>query len=140
MPGLSDYLEAKVLDHTLRGASMPLPSGIYAALFTADPTDAATGPECTTVAWPAYQRRDAAVGGAIGTGWSAPAGGIVTNAKLIAFPANNGTNPVTVTHVALFDAQTGGNMLYSTPLASAKVLQTGDVLSFDIGALSVQME
>lgn len=140
MPGMSDFVEANVLQHTLRGASMPLPAGIYLALFTSDPTDAGTGPECSTVAWPAYTRKDAAAGGAISSGWTSPSGGIVANAKDITFAANNGSNPITVTWLALYDAATGGNMLYSAPLAAAKVLAVGDVLAFAAGSFTVQMD
>ena len=141
MSKFSDYLEEKIIETTLRGAAMPAPSNIYIALFTADPTDAGSvGNEVQVSAWPAYARQDAAQGGAIATGWTAPSNGVSSNAKVITFPANNGVASVAITHLAIFDAAVGGNMLYHAPLVAAKTLQVGDVLSFGIGALTVTVQ
>jgi hypothetical protein len=134
----SDYTETNILQTTLRGIAFPVPSAIYIALFTADPTDAnVTAGEVTTAQIPAYARVNAAGAGAIATGWSAPANGVTSNANVITFQANNGTNPVTVTHIGIYDAATVGNLLYHAPLATAKTLQVGDVLSFGVGTLTI---
>ena len=141
MSKFSDYLEEKIIETTLRGAVMPAPSSIYIALFTSDPTDAnTTTNEVTVGAWPAYVRQDAAAGAAIATGWAPASNGVSSNAKVITFPANNGSAAITITHLAIYDAQSSGNMLYHAPLVSAKTLQVGDVLSFGIGALTVTVQ
>lgn len=141
MSKFSDYLEEKIIETTLRGAVMPAPSSIYIALFTGDPTDAnVTTNEVNVASWPAYARQDAATGGAIATGWTPASNGVSSNAKVVTFPANNGASAITVTHLAIYDAQSGGNMLYHAPLVSAKTLQVGDVLSFGIGALTVTVQ
>ena len=141
MSKFSDYLEGKIIETTLRGAAMPVPSNIYLALFTADPTDANVSANEVTVAnWPAYVRQDAAQGGAISTGWTAASNGVSSNAKVVTFPANNGAAQITITHLGIFDAASGGNMLYHAPLVSSKTLQIGDVLSFGIGALTVTVQ
>jgi hypothetical protein len=138
MSKISDYSKGNVIETTLRGAAFPVPAAVYVALFTADPTGAnITANEVQVAAFPAYVRKDAAVGAAIATGWSANAGGVSSNAKVITFPANNGAGAVTVTHIGLYDAATGGNLLYDAPLVSSKTLQIGDVLSFAIGTLTV---
>ena len=138
MSKFSNYTEANIVETTLRGAVFPVPAGIYLALFTADPTDAnVTANECTLAAWPAYTRKDAAVGSAIATGWTANADGVSSNAKVVTYAANNGAGAVTVTHIGIYDALTGGNLLYHSPLVSSKTLQIGDVLSFGIGAITV---
>lgn len=138
MSKFSNYLEANIVESTLRGAAFPVPAGTYLACFTADPTDAnITANEVQTAAMPAYVRKDCADGGAISSGWTAPADGASSNAKVIAFPANNGAGAITVTHVGIYDALTGGNLLYHSALASPKTLQPGDVLSFGIGSLTV---
>lgn len=139
MSSFSDYLENGLIEHTLRGVALPVPSGIHVALFTGDPTDAGSGPEVSTAAWPAYARQNAAQGGTISSGWTAAANGVSSNAKVITFAANNGASPVTVTHVALYDSATGGNMLYRQALTASKTLGTGDVLSFAIGALQITL-
>ncbi len=138
MSKFSNYSEANIIETTLRGAAFPVPAATYLALFTADPTDAnVSANEVQTSAWPAYTRQDAAGGGLIATGWTAPADGVTSNARVITFAANNGASSVTVTHMAVYDASTGGNMLYHAPLVSSKTLLVGDVISFGISAITV---
>lgn len=138
MSKFSNYTEGNIIETTLRGAAFPVPSNVYVALFTADPTDAnTTANEVQVANWPAYVRKDAAVGAAISTGWTANSNGVSSNAKVITFPANDGAGAVTVTHVGLYDAASSGNLLYHAPLVASKTLQVGDVLSFAIGSLVV---
>lgn len=137
MAAFSDYLEEGVLNHTLRGQTLSTPATVYLGLFTTDPTDATTGDE---VVDSAYIRQDMAKGETISSGWTAPApsgdGMAVSNAKVIQFPpVADGT--VTVSHYGLFDALTGGNMLYHGAFTTAKTLEINDVLSVDIGGLQV---
>lgn len=137
MAAFSDYLESGILEHTLRGNSLPTPSTIYLALYTTDPTDAVTGTEVTDSA---YVRQDMAKGGAISSGWSSPSasgeGMATSNAQVIQFPpVADGT--VTITHYGLFDSQIGGNMLYHGSFTVGKTLEINDVLSIDIGGLQV---
>jgi len=137
MSAFSDYLEEGILEHTLRGNSLPTPSGIYIALFTSDPTDGNTG---TEVSDSSYLRQDAAKGGVISAGWSTPTasgdGSMSNNAKLIQFPPiADGT--VTISHYAIYDAQAGGNMLYHAPFTVAKTLEINDVLSIDVGGIEI---
>jgi len=140
MSEFSNYTEGNIIETTLRGAAYPVPTAVYIALFTTDPTDAASGAEVTVGAWPAYARQDAAQGLGISTGWTASANGVSSNAKEVTFPANDGLAAVTVTHIALFDALTNGNMLYHTPLTATKTLQQTDVISFAIGAVTVTVD
>jgi hypothetical protein len=133
MAHFSDYMEDKIVNAILRGQSLVAPSTIYVALFTSDPTDANTGLE---LADSNYARVDAALGDAVSTGWTAPSNGQTSNAKLLQFPPiADGT--VTITHVGLFDAATGGNLLFHNALTSTKTLEIGDVLSYDIGAINI---
>jgi len=141
MSKFSNYTETNIVDATLRGIAMPLPATIFVALFTADPTDAnVTANEITLAAFPAYERKDAAVGGVIASGWAAPANGVTSNAKVITYPANNGAGTVTATHLGIYDAATGGNLLYHSPLVTSKALLVGDVLSFGIGAITITID
>ena len=141
MSKFSDYSEANIIQTTLRGVAFPVPAGIYVAMYTADPTDAnVTAGETTVAAMPAYVRQNAAGTGTIDTGWAAPANGVSSNAKVITYAANNGSAAITITHIGLYDAATGGNLLYHAPLVSSKTLQIGDVLSFGIGTLTVTVQ
>lgn len=145
MSQFSDYLEDQIIESTLRGAAFTVPSGVYVALFTADPTDdpesGSFANEVQTSAWPAYVRQDSRNGGAAGSGWTASANGVSTNAQVVTFPANDGAGSVTVTHIGLVDsgdnATPSGNLLYHAPLVASKTLLVGDVLSFAIGAITV---
>lgn len=138
MSKFSNYTEANIIETTLRGVAFPVPASTRLALFTADPTDANTvANEVTLAAWPAYTRQDCAAGGAINTGWGAPSDGVTSNAKAITFPANNGAGAVTITHIGIYDAATGGNLIYHAPLTASKTLQVGDVISFAIGSVTV---
>lgn len=138
MSKFSNYTEGNIIETTLRGAAFPVPAAVYVALFTADPTDAnTTANEVRLVEWPSYLRKDAADGGSISSGWTANSDGVSSNAKVITFPANNGTENITVTHIGLYDAASGGNLLYHAPLVSNKTLLPGDVISFGIGSLTV---
>jgi hypothetical protein len=137
MAAFSDYLESGVLEHTLRGSSLPTPSTVYMALFSSDPTDASTGNELGDSA---YVRQDMAKGGTIASGWTAPStsgeGKASSNANVIQFPPiADGT--VTATHYALYDSQIGGNMLYHGSFTVSKTLEINDVLSIAIGGLQV---
>lgn len=137
MSAASNYTEANIINALLRGTAFPLPANTYLSLHTANPGEAG-GNEVSTSDWPAYVRKDAEVGGAIGTGWGAPSDGVSTNAKQVIYPSHNGAAAITITHWAIYDASTGGNMLVYAPLTTPRTLQPGDVFVFDIGSLTVQ--
>lgn len=136
MSAMSDYLEAAVLNLTLRGVALAAPSGTHLALFTTDPTDAASGTE-VSAGW--YGRQS--IG--LSSGWTAPAdsagGKQCTNANQIAFSAVTGSS-VTVTHIGIYDAASGGNLLYHSALVASKTLQVGDVLQFAANSIAVTLK
>lgn len=143
MSAASDYTEKNVLNSMLRGVTYPLPSKVFVSLHTASPTDSGGG-EVTTAAWPSYARVDAADGGAIATGWSVPGNGaggvqISRNTNQILYEGMNGSGPITVTHWALYDAATGGNLLCHAPLNTSRTLQVGDVFIFDRNSIEITM-
>lgn len=137
MSAASNYTENNVIDAIFGGVAFPLPSTLYVSLHTANPGESG-GSEVSTSAWPSYVRKDAADNGALTDGWTRPGDGTATNAKQIIYPSNNGSSAVTVTHWALYDAATGGNMLCYAPLNTPRTIQPQDVFVFDIGALTIQ--
>jgi hypothetical protein len=119
----SDYLEA-ALCNNMRGTALALPSNLYVALHTADPTDAAiTATEVQPASvWPTYARQSL---GTLSTAWTALAVDAnrgnkqyIANANALAFPINSGAASVTVTHVSIWDAASGGNMWFHGPLTN----------------------
>lgn len=140
MSKFSDYTEANIINTTLRGQASPTPTGCFIALFSADPTDANLTANEVGGTWTTYQRMDAAAGGSMDSGWHAPINGETKNAKVITFPANNAPSSVTITHMGIYDAPSGGNLLYHAELKDAKTLEPDDILSFGIDSIVVQID
>jgi hypothetical protein len=128
----SDYLENLIIDHLFRSRTWPKPAALYIALFTAAPSDAGGGTEVPTstgykrvslnpndVNWTATQTGTP-------SGPSTGNSGRTTNAIAITFPAPVNAAWGTVTHFAIFDALTGGNMLIWDVLSAPGVIRQGD--------------
>ena len=140
--GMSDYLENKLVDHIFRGRTFTAPAQVWVELYTAAPTDAGGG---TPVSGGSYARATPGVNS--DTAWKAtqggtPAaasngtGGATSNPAALTFPAPT-ANWGTVTHYGLFDASSGGNLLFWDPLTVAKTINNGDAApSFAIDALT----
>lgn len=129
----TDYQEAQVLNGTLRTAAFTKPPGLYVALFTSPTSDDGTGTEVSGGAYARVQH------GPSDATWTAPtAGGTSANIGDIQFPDPSGANWGTVTHFALYDSVSAGNMLYHGTLSAAKVINDGDGgPKFSDSALSV---
>jgi hypothetical protein len=138
MSKFSDYLENKILDATLKGNPFPTITTAYLATFTADPTDAGTGAENSwanagnTVV---YARQPMTFG--------TLSNGVANTSAQIQFPAFQTASPavssLSVAYIGIYDALTGGNLLYHTNLATAKTLTQDDVLSFAVNGVTVTL-
>lgn len=135
----STYVGNAILDLFLRGIAVTPPTRVYVSLHTADPGNAGAN-EVTTVAWPSYVRKDVAGGGAIGTGFDAASAKATANNVELLWPANDGASPVTVTHFGIWDALTGGNLLFHDALTSAKTYQPSDEGVLHADALTVEVD
>jgi len=128
MAAASDFLELKILEHTLGITSYTAPTTTYLALFTSDPTDAGTG---TEVSGGSYARQSIS--------WNTPARGATPNSADVTFPqatANYGT----VTHIGIYDASSAGNLLYHGALSASKSVETNDTFIVEAGDLSVSLD
>ena len=131
MSAFSNYLEEKIVEHFLRNTSVGSPTSVYLALIESDPGEDASG---TETSYTNYARQ-------VSTWTALDANGQTKNASALTFPANgNASASVTITHAALFDAATVGNMLLKGPLANPKTLAVGDVLSFAANALTLTLD
>lgn len=126
----SNDLETKVLQWAFDPLSTPTrPSAIYVALHTANPNEDASGTEVTTVGT-AYARQ---------TGQFTVTGDTATTNAVIEY-ATATADYGTVTHVAVWDASTGGNMLAYAALTVSKTISTGDVFRLPIGDLDITLD
>lgn len=126
MTAASDYYEDKLLRTTFQNEPYSV-AQTYVGLNVADPTDAAAATELSDSGY-------ARVAGA----WNAPVigAGTVSNSADLEFPAIADAGPFSVTHITIWDAPTGGNMLIYAPLTTAKVFSLNDVPRFPIGSLT----
>lgn len=139
MSQMSDYLENKLVDHIFRATSFSAPTALYVSLHSANPTD--TG--LNEISGNAYARAGLApsvsnwksTNGAT-TGASTGTTGQTSNADLITFATPTGTWG-SVTHFAIWDSLTGGNMLFYGALTISKTINQGDTVSFATDALTV---
>lgn len=127
MSGRSAYLGNAFLN-VIRGTAYTAPSAVYVALFNGDPTDAGTGgSEVTTTVRTA---------GRVAATFAAPSGKSMSNSAVISF--GNAAGAATVTHYALFDAASAGNMLDSAPLTGGSMsVAANSAVSFAVGALVI---
>lgn len=130
MAGKSDYLENKLLDLVLGAQAFSAPATLYIELYTAAPTDAGGG---TPVSGNNYSR--AAVTNN-STNWPAATSGVKTSGAAINFATPSGSWG-TVSHFGIFDASSGGNLLYWGALISSVAISTGQSVSFASGTVTV---
>jgi hypothetical protein len=128
MAEFSDYLENKILDHVLKNVSYTSPTTVYVGLYTAAPTDTTSG---TEVSGGSYARQSLSV--------TTASAGITTSSADVTFPQAT-ANWGTVSHIAILDALTSGNLLMYTPLTTSKTIETGDILKVSSGNLTVTLD
>ena len=125
MAEFTDYAENKILN-LMRDVAWT-EFAAYVALFTVAPSDAGGG---TEVSGGSYARQLAGLTAAAG------AGGTTSNAADITFPTATG-DWGTVTHIAIMDADSGGNMIMHSVIDVEKIIGTGDVFKISAGDLDV---
>lgn len=125
---LSDWAENAALDWLMGGSSPTRPTTRYIGLFTAAPNDAGGG---TEVSGSGYARQAAT--------WDAAASGVTANSGALTFTASGGSWG-TVTHIGIFSASTGGNLLWHGALTASKTVGDGDSLVFAIGDIDLTLD
>lgn len=132
MSAASDYLEDKLLDHVLTATSYTAPSTRYLALFTAVTGLETNSPSAEiSASGTAYARQTVTFAAASG-------GSSATNAT-VTFPAAT-DNWGTVTHVAVMDAATSGNVLFYGAVTTSKTIETGDTFQVSSGNLTISLD
>lgn len=131
MSSFTDYTENLVLNWLFTANSATRPTAWYVGLFTAAPSDSGGG---TEVSGNAYARTAT---GTMSVSGTSPTN--CTNSAAIEFPAASGGNWGTITHVAIFDASTSGNMLGWASLTTSRTINDGDVLRIPAGDLDITL-
>jgi len=129
----SKYLSDELLNW-LKGTSVAsAPANTYVALFTTLPAYDGTGG--TEVSGGAYARVAVA-----SSGWAAISNGAngdqTSNSAAVDFTTPSASWG-TVLGFGLYDASTAGNLLWFADLTTSKTINSGDTVSFAIGALVV---
>ena len=126
---LSNTFETRVLTWLFTGDAVTRPSAFYIALFTSNPAEDASGTEVST-SGTAYARQSATF---------TVSGNEATNSAAIEFPTATASYG-TVTHIGVFDASTGGNLIAYAALTTSKAIDTGDVLRLPANDLDITMD
>jgi hypothetical protein len=131
MPPLSTYLADRLSRLHYRGEAYSFPANLFLALSLADP-----GPSGSGLVEPvggAYARKSVTRNT---TNFTDGTAGLITNAVEIAFVTAT-ADWGTITHWAVFDALTGGNMLSYAALTSPRVITDQDLFRFQVGQLAI---
>lgn len=129
MAGFSNYLETEILDHVFAGNAYTAPTTLYLALHTADPAEDGSGAEVST-SGTAYSRQ---------TVTFTVSGNTATTDAAVEYSTAT-ADFGTVSHVAVWDAATAGNMLAFAALTSSKTIETGDVFRVPAGDLDIELD
>lgn len=125
----SNYLETELLDHVFTNSAYTAPSTLYLSLHTANPDEDGSGTEVSATGT-AYARQ---------TVTFTVSGNTATTSAAVEFPTATATFG-TVSHVAVWDASTAGNMLAYAALTTSKTIETGDVLRVPAGDLDITLD
>jgi len=126
----TDHAEDLTLKWLLTTGTATRPTSWHVGLFTTDPGETGSGTEITGNSY----ARTAAAFTVSGTSPTE-----ATNSAAIEFPAASG-NWGTITHIGVFDAASGGNMLVHASLTASKTIGSGDVFRIPAGDLDITLD
>lgn len=132
----SDYAEKQVLDCYFGGTAITPPATLYLRLFTTAYADDGSMTEVsnsgTGYAAVAVANNDTNWPDATGTDPT-----VKQNGTTISFVTATGSWG-TVQSFGVFDAATGGNMIYGADLTTPKAISSGDTATFAANSLQIQ--
>jgi len=123
----SNYLEDEITGWINGTTFDAAPTSTFIQLYSQNPTESGSATGAL------YTRVSVAAGG-----WTRGTNGVgtLTNTNVITI-TSNAPSGATVTHVALFDSSTGGNMLISGALTSSRIVAIGDEVRFNATSLTL---
>jgi hypothetical protein len=123
----TNFLETEVLDHVFGGNAYTAPVTLYTGLYTASPSDTGGG---TELSGDGYARQATAF---------TVTGNTASNTSAEEWATATGSWG-TITHVGVFDASTGGNLMAYGALTASKTIATGDVFRIPAGDLDITLD
>jgi hypothetical protein len=129
---ISDYLAHELLDHVLRNSAYTPVATIYVGLWTADDGLVSNTQTSEVGAGVGYARATST--------FTTASGGLVDNDIDVDFGPNTNTNWGTLTHVAVLDAASAGNVLMTVALDSTIAVIINDTVRFSVGALDLLLD
>jgi hypothetical protein len=138
---MSDFLENRIIDQLFRGQAAPTTTTLHVGLLTTAPSDTGGGTEVSggsygRVAVTSSLANWAGTQSAGSTVASSGSGGQTSNNAAITFPTPT-AGWGTVTHFGIYDASTGGNLLFWGALTIAKTINQADTVTFPAASLSI---
>jgi hypothetical protein len=156
MAALSNIFENKLVDFMFRGQALGLngasaaagtgPANLYVGLLTAASGEAGGGTEVSS-SGTAYARAAVASSlanwagtqGAGTTAVSSGTTGTTSNNNIVSFISPTADWGLVI-QAAVYDAPTGGNLLFYASLAFNKTINAQDLVSFPAGSLTFQID
>lgn len=134
MASATEYAEALLLNYLLNNESVTRPTSWYVGLHTADPGEDATNAE---ISGNAYARTTLTFSSA-----DQPSTGIAScsNTGDVTFPTATGGAWGTISHISIWDADTGGNALVKGALTASKTVSDGDTFQIQTGNLVITLD
>lgn len=141
MSAMSDFLENRLIDQLFRGQAAPTTSTLHVGLLTTAPSDTGGGTEVsggsyTRVAVTSSLANFAGTQSAGSSIASSGSGGQTSNNVAITFATPTATWG-TVTHFGIYDAASGGNLLFYGALTIAKTINQADTVTFPAASLAI---
>lgn len=138
----SNYLELTTLKHILQNASTNGAAydtsslDVYVSLHTGSPAEDDSGSNEISTSGFNYNREDVTFGDVttVANVTSASSNSTVT------FGQASNDYSADVTHIGMYDALTGGNLLFYGALATAKTVTAGDVFQINSGSLTITLD
>lgn len=128
MSAASNYLENALINAVLRNTSYTSPTTVYISLHTASPGEADDG--ANELTGNGYSRQSCA--------FDAPSDGVTQNTSAVTFTASGGAWSA-ASHFGVYDASSGGNLLFHAALDASRTAGDGDSLTFAAAALSITL-
>ena len=135
MSQASNHLEELALNWIFTTGTATRPTAWHVGLYTSNPADDNSGTELT-IGTNGYTRESATFSAATTDGTKHS----VKNSADITFGPANGGNWGLITHVAVHDASTGGNMLAYAQLDTSKTVSDGDTFVIQANNLTISLD